>query len=327
MSSTVTDNKHNDVEYAAPAHGPTRGQKTKRHCKRWWWAWLLGFGIFVMVVMLIVVYAILPKVAQDKINDSKLTLNSLKIAGPTADSFVVSMDATIDTGGGVAAHADLDPMEIELYLNKDAEEYKPFMKMPLDALKGAEQMKVVKTDVPVQVNEMDAMKDFAKTLMAAETFEFHIWGQTKVWLGKLNAKVDYDETVTMTGLNHLNGMVIKSYTPISKDNTRNMNGQVLIPNPSVATIEMGDVNLQLALDGKAIGTGEIPNLVLTPGNNEYEFNAKINTEDILTLAMAAQTGGHLTVSSNGTYINGERIPWLSAPLETLTTEVPFDVKH
>lgn len=117
-------------------------------------------------------------------------------------------------------------------------------------------------------------------------------------------------------------MVIKSYTVIAKDPTRNMAGKVMIPNPSIVTVEMGDVNLQIKVDGEHMGTGEIPGLVLKPGNHLYDFNALIGEDNIATVAMVALSNGELSIGSNGTYIDGERIAWLSSPLMKLESQVP-----
>ena len=119
---------------------------------------------------------------------------------PTASNFKVSMDATIATGGGTASHANLDEMTIQLYLGTERGDQESFMSMPLDELKGADNINVVKNDVSVEITAEDELKDFARALMANETLSFNIHGRTKFWLGKLNAKVNYDEVVTMKGM-------------------------------------------------------------------------------------------------------------------------------
>lgn len=125
------------------------------------------------------------------------------------------------------------------------------------------------------------------------------------------------------GLNHLEGMTIKEYDLVQNSTTENLAGRVLIPNPSIVTIQMGDIQLNIALNGKSVGTGWIPGLLLTPGDNLYDFNALIDEKQILNVAMAAGKTP-LEISSNGTYIDGEKISWLSAPLETLETLVPIE---
>ena len=52
---SFNSHKNQDVDNVESVQeSPKKGGKVGRHCKRWWWAWLLGFGLFVMVVMLIV---------------------------------------------------------------------------------------------------------------------------------------------------------------------------------------------------------------------------------------------------------------------------------
>jgi len=50
-------------------------------------------------------------------------------------------------------------------------------------------------------------------------------------------------------------------------------------------------------------------------------------ENILEMATVAVSGGTLTIGSNGTSIDGVRIPWLSKPLEKVSTEVPINTKY
>lgn len=147
-------------------------------------------------------------------NDSVLVLKSLKIQSPSPERFEVSMDSDIETGGGPAAHADLDPMEIELFLPQNSDPREPFMTMELPKLKGANVINVKKENYEVEIKDEERLKEFAKTLMAEETFEFKIHGRTKIWLGKLNAKVNYDETVEMKGM----------FTPRLGDSARQSRG-------------------------------------------------------------------------------------------------------
>jgi hypothetical protein len=88
--------------------------------------------------------------------------------------------------------------------------------------------------------------------------------------------------------------------------------------------EQGDVGLEIALEDESIGTGVIPGLVLRPGNNTYGFRSQIQQDQLISMALAASSGKPLTIGSNGTSIDGVKIPWLSKPLESLKTEVPIN---
>lgn len=139
-------------------------------------------------------------------------------------------------------------------------------------------------------------------------------------------------------------MVITSYAALSgKD--YNIGGKVLIPNPSVVTIEMvspplliphfdnpnttqGDVQIGMAINGTSIGAGVIPGLILSPGlKNVYDFKVMILQNQLPAMLMLTLNGGSLSVSSTGTSINGTKIPWLSKPLEKLATNVPINTSY
>ncbi|KAI5776530.1 hypothetical protein EDC01DRAFT_681953 [Geopyxis carbonaria] len=301
---------------------PTKRARAGRHCRKWWWAWLLGFCVFVVVIVVIIVYAIIPAVAQKKINETELEVHSFEIRDPTPESFVVSLNATITGGGGIASNAHLDAMDVVLFI-EGHDPIQPIMTLPVDAIDGGDSIPVIRKDYKVEIKNEGALDEFSKLLMDSETFRVAMRGRTKLSLGSIHTHIDYNEVVTLKGLNHLEGMIIKSYELLLEDDF-NMGGQVLIPNPSVFSVQMGDVNLAIALGEETLGTGVIPNLILTPGNNEYAFKANIEQLKLLKLASAARAGKSLTIGSNGTTINNEQIPWLSKPLQILDTLVPVE---
>ena len=80
------------------------------------------------------------------------------------------------------------------------------------------------------------------------------------------------------------------------------------------------MGLVISSNNTELGTGVIPNLVLRPGNHTYDFTSAIPKDKLVPLAVSL--GGGLSISSNGTSVDGVKIPWLSKPLEALDTLVP-----
>lgn len=80
------------------------------------------------------------------------------------------------------------------------------------------------------------------------------------------------------------------------------------------------MGLVISSNNTELGTGVIPNLVLRPGNHTYDFTSAIQPDKFPQLI--ASLGGGLSISSNGTSVDGVKIPWLSKPLEALDTLVP-----
>lgn len=143
-------------------------------------------------------------------------------------------------------------------------------------------------------------------------------------------------------------MEIQSYNLVSNNPDINLAGKVLIPNPTVVTIEMvitpqsvplmyfkitdtvfkANVHISFSLNGAVLGLGTIPNLTITPGNHQYDFQGKLSDAALKTLLSAIITGGKdtaLTVKGNGTEVGGVDIPWLTAPLASLEVTVPIAV--
>lgn len=71
----------------------------------------------------------------------------------------------------------------------------------------------------------------------------------------------------------------------------NMLATVHIPNPSVLTLDLGNVTMNLGVAGQAIGYALLPNLVLTPGNHTYPMQARVDQPTLLTLVLSKYKDG------------------------------------
>jgi len=302
------------VETTGGSYPITKRTRVKRHCRRFWWAHLIVFLILVLVIVIAIIYGVVPKVAQNQVNDTGLETNSLEILNPTPDSFSTSLNATIT--GKIDQSATVDEFNVNFFIKPEGED-STFMTFPIPFNKDK---KVSVSNHTVNITDSAKFGAFSKMLLHNESLDIGVTGRTTVHLGAIHTKVNYNKVVTLKGLNDLHGMKITNYT-ISQDKDANLIGQVMIPNPSVFTLQMGDVNLDIAVDGTHAGTGVIPNLVLTPGNMTYNFRSLIEESQLLTIAVKVATTP-LTVTSNGTTFNGQNIPWLSAPLQQLNSSVP-----
>lgn len=165
----------------------------------------------------------------------------------------------------------------------------------------------------------------------------------------IETNFSYSNTLSrITGFNKLAGMEIQSYNLVPNNPNINLAGKVLIPNPTVVTIEMvtspqyaplvyfkvaniilkGNVHISFSLNGTVLGFGTIPNLTITPGNHQYDFQGKLGDKAMTALLTAIISGGKntaLTVKGNGTEVDGVDIPWLSSPLASLEVTVPIAV--
>ncbi|CUS14181.1 unnamed protein product [Tuber aestivum] len=309
---------------------PKQQGKVGRHCRRFWWIWLIAFCLFVLVIMIIIVYAILPAVSQKEIDKTVLNLHSFTILEPSPTSLLLSLNSTITGAGGIAAHARLDPMNVSFFL-EDHKPIDPFMYLKLPSIKGGSSVPVITTNVTTEIASVSALTEFSALLLGSETLRVAIRGRSTLRAGKLHTKVNYNEVITIKGFNQLKGMEIEEYNLLNRtqqSDGSNLGGKVLIPNPTVFDIQMGDVHINLSFNGQALGNGTIPGLHVRPGNHTYDFRARVQTAALLRLAAAG--GGNpvvLDVRGNGTDINGVSIPWLAEPLSSLEVKVPIKARE
>jgi hypothetical protein len=95
------------------------------------------------------------------------------------------------------------------------------------------------TSIPITIPDVSPGIDaFAQNLLANDKLDLSLHGHTKMWIGALQTKVNYNELVSLRGLNGLQRMAIKDYQLVSDRENTNIVGRVLIPNLSVVTLEM-----------------------------------------------------------------------------------------
>ncbi|RPA73937.1 hypothetical protein BJ508DRAFT_44271 [Ascobolus immersus RN42] len=240
---------------------------------------------------------------------------------PRADGFVLSIDSTIK--GSKIHGAKIDKFTGNFQLNEDK---KTFMKVEIPKVSTEDDIPVEVKDIDTTVSDNDAFLHFAHTLMESEELDVKIAGKTKIHIGKLGAKVDYNEVITMKGLNKLKGMAVVGFTPV--DGEYNLEADILIPNPTVVSLQLGDVNIDLFNDGKVFGNGTLPDLLLTPGDNKYKFRGNVNLGVMLQM-IAAAGGKEAFFQVKGTSVkyDGQDIPWLAEPLGGSFVDVKLGGKH
>lgn len=88
----------------------------------------------------------------------------------------------------------------------------------------------------------------------------------------------------------------------------NLNAFAYIPNPSVLTVEMGNVTMQLSTQLGVVGNSTINNMILKPGNNSLPLTGIL---DQLLVTKSLNATGWVTMSIVGqsAIYNGEHLPF------------------
>lgn len=131
------------------------------------------------------------------------------------------------------------------------------------------------------------------------------------------------------GLNSLTGFNITSFTikvAPEADGT-NMVGQVVIPNPTIATIEMGNVTFNNYVDGTLIGTSLLTDLVLRPGDNSVPMRSVISQPLVLTALTTPYRNGIIPIDvvGNSSVYEGKNLIYFEKALQGNTQRIELDV--
>jgi hypothetical protein len=108
-----------------------------------------------------------------------------------------------------------------------------------------------------------------------------------------------------------------------------MIGNVIIPNPSVMTLDLGNVTMNLSIDGESIGTALLPNLVLKPGENNSTMSSILDQEGLPVISLVQEKYKDgvipLEIVGNSSIRNGEHLEYFEEAIKSNTIKVNLDV--
>ncbi|WEW58791.1 hypothetical protein PRK78_004259 [Emydomyces testavorans] len=327
MSDNLDKSQDKVVETTHETVPRGRRRPCAAHCKRFWWAHLIIFIIVVLVIALPLIFVGYPNIAQRDVNRSTLNITKMEITDPGPDSFHIKLAQVI--GSKSKFHPTLDPFNADVSLRGSSE---PFLKLNVPAVKAVDGA-ASEIDQDVTIPQGDAFTQYSLAVMKQETVEMIIYGKTKLKEGSLpKTTVTYNKTASMKGLNGLKGFNVTTFklvSPAESDGT-NMRGNVFIPNPSVMSLTMGNLTLNLSVDGKSIGQSHMNDVVIRPGDNNIEMTSKIDQTQVIGFLSgqnAPYKNGILPVEIVGdsaTY-NGKELPYYSKALQSNKLHIDLNV--
>lgn len=339
MTSKTEHPAHAEEVYSTPKKGglvnklyppgPQPGAKgrVKNHCRKFWWCDCLVLIIIVLVVILPIIYVAIPNIAQKEINKSTLEVTAQEVTNPQPDGIHLKLESLIKSDSKF--HPEISGFEASLTLKGAST---PFIKINIPDAKSEKETRVT-VDQDVKLDNKTAFIEYTKAVMGSDTFEVELNGKTKLHLkGLPGMDVNYNKVVSMKGLNHLQGLNISDIKILSGANEilsdgSNMVGKVLIPNPSVMTLDLGNLTMNLAVDGKAIGTSLLPNLVLKPGNFSYPMQSRVNQLDVLSLVQSKYKNAvlPLEITGNASTRNGQALDYYSEAIRSNKIQLNLNI--
>ncbi|KAM0437754.1 hypothetical protein ACHAPT_002119 [Fusarium lateritium] len=319
-------------ELSQTENGPIAGSKKRtcaRHCKRFWWIYLIVLCCIVVLVVPLIIFVAVPKIAQDKMNKAKLEIQGVNILETEPESYDMQINSTITTDGKI--HAKVDPFEGEMYL-EDWPPHVPFAKVQFPET-SADKHQVVNVSQRIEITDLQEFTRFNVWFHNNETVRVTINGRTKVKPSGLTRKygVDFKKTVELKGLNHFDGTEVTD-GHISLDSGkdgRNFNGTANIPNASVFTLDNGNVSFTNFIGDEEVGTLYIQDLVLKPGSNIVNISANMDQSAVLKAVRRepyCKTGLVPFKLLGKSVINhGENLTYFAAALGSSNQTVEIDI--
>ncbi|KAK0661144.1 hypothetical protein DIS24_g2791 [Lasiodiplodia hormozganensis] len=304
------------------------GSKAKRHCAKFWWLWLIIFAIIVLIVVLPIIYVGVPHKGQKEVNKADIEVTYQGISDPQPNSFHLVLNNEVTSTSSY--HPTLSSFNASLFLEDTLPDIKPFGYITIPSVKSESEVQV-DVEQDVEVADMDQFIAYNKLVITSEEFRLAVRGRPSVKLDGLPSfDVDYNKVITMKGLNKLSGLAITSADIKTKPEPdgATLLGTLFIPNPSVLGVAMGNVTMNLSVNGTYIGYTLIPDLNLVPGNNTFDMRSYVNTSLVLGLITKQYSDFVLPLDIIGnSSINsaGEHIPWLEAAIKENTIRYDLDL--
>ncbi|KAF5661003.1 hypothetical protein FHETE_8668 [Fusarium heterosporum] len=320
----------NDVTQTENGTAPRSKNRTcARHCKRFWWIYLIVLIVIVIIVVPVIILVAVPKIAQSKINEAELEIQSVQILETEENAYLMKIDSSITTDGSI--HAKVDPFEAEMYL-EDWPAHAAFATVNMPET-NSDKHQVVNVTQNVKITDMDEFTRFNVWFHNNKTLRVTVNGKTKVKPKGLPRKygVTFKKTLELKGLDHFAGTVVNDGTigfGSGKDEP-NFNGTTTIPNASVFTLDNGNVTFTNFVGDVEVGTLTIPNLVLKPGDNVVNITANMDQNLILKAVQKepyCKTGIlPFKLLGKSVFNHGENLTYFAAALGSSNQTVEIDI--
>lgn len=308
---------------------PAKKRGCANHCKRFWWAYLAAFIVIVVLVVVLIIFVGVPKIAQKKLDDAELTIESIIISQTEPNQYNMAVNSTIRSDG--KTHATIAPFTGVMYL-EDLEAHTPFASVEFPETT-SEKLQVVNVSQIVEITNMEAFTTFNTWLLANETLRMTIEGDTSVKVKGIakNYGVTFKKTVDLKGLNGFAGLEVTDANINITATEKNFRGSVDIPNASILTIEIGNATFVNMLDGEDIGTVYMDNLVLNPGINNVSIYADVKQAPVLEAMTSGPNcdDGIIPFQMKGKNVtsNGQELDYFSGALRALTQTVNIPLRE
>jgi len=269
-------------------------------------------AIIILIVVLCVIFVAVPKMIQDQVNNSLLTVQEVSATQTLATTLLFGVNSTVMTNS--STKATIDSFNASLSLT-DKVPSVPFVYITMPQLH-TQKVSTINISQELTIYDEQAFADYNSWYLLNDSFRVTVSGETHVHVkGLPSYKIHFQKTVNLTGLNSFANLNITSSAVsfLADSQGDDFHGFLNIPNPSGLTFDVGNASFINMFNGTQIGTSNIDNLFLVPGNNNVSIRANVSQGDILSdvLSQPYCNTGILPISFVGTTIfnNGSELAY------------------
>ena len=144
------------------------------------------------------IFAIIPKIAQSKLDAAELTLDSISITNTQSNSYQMAINSTIRTDGSV--HAVIDGFVGIMYL-EDLQPQTPFSTLNFPQTT-SDSYQTVNVDQHVEITDMKAFTVFNTWLLEKESLRVTMSGDTFIHVNGISRAypATFKKTLTLKGM-------------------------------------------------------------------------------------------------------------------------------
>ncbi|KAJ5716263.1 hypothetical protein N7493_008174 [Penicillium malachiteum] len=302
----------------------TRKQRLARHWKRFWFCYCIGNVIFLAIFLPVFFLVAIPAISQLVVNKSSLVLVSAAVMQPRPDTMQLSLHSALDLK--IALPVRIDPVTLDLFIRDDGAN-NAWAQGNLTGMTIRGNTTLGITDQYTPILNSTTWTEYVRQTVNQKDTTLSLKGTTDSFLGVLKSKVTMNKDVISPTLDGFNGFSLSDVSLVpTRDDGTNMVGNVTLPNPSVLTLEIGTLFLDVKSGDLVIGNATVENVTLKPGNHVNSLTGTLdigtilkNIGTVLSDQSASLKNGTLSLTSVTRTVtwNGTLVPYYTTVMSEL----------
>lgn len=293
---------------------------------------LAGILVLSSIYLYLNVHIFLRCVAQLLINSSRLCITSLSISNPSEAGFNLSIDFKIENAGPLNGIA-ITNLSVSLSAETGGSVFSIVPLRDLNIQSGSCSSSL--TGSPILISNMDGFDTFCGNLLNQSEVPLYLSATPVIHVpipllsGRHLAVegVQFDKTIMMTAMKKLKIVVVRTRSDEGK-NPRTIAVDVDIDNASVVSIKMGEVCVDLTIDGLEMATLSAESVTLQSGHNRITFYGALHVKKALGVTGLHFLKREIRKEPTEAWVVGRQgngqVAWLNSIVKKIQSPVVLD---